>query len=59
MRLISKCRRLKVRHSYLPEDQIEHMLYDGEDYGGTRPCHYEWVKALCDERVAYDVTFVF
>ena len=26
---------------------------------GTRPCHYEWVKALRDECVAYDVTFVF
>ena len=44
---------------YLPEGQIEQVLCDGENYGGMRPCHYEWVKALCDECVAHDVTFVF
>ena len=44
---------------YLSEGQIEQVLCDGENYGGARPCHYEWVKALCDECVAYDVTFVF
>ena len=35
------------------------VLCDGENYGGARPCHYEWVKALHDTCVAYDVTFVF
>ena len=44
---------------YLPEGQIEQVLCDGENYGGARPCHYEWVKALRDECVARDVTFVF
>ena len=44
---------------YLPEQQIEQVLCDGENYGGTRPCHYEWVKQLRDECAAHNVTFVF
>ena len=44
---------------YLKENQIEQVLCDGENYGGARPCHYEWVKALRDECVRYNVTFVF
>ena len=46
-------------HKYLPAGQIEQVLCDGENYGGARPCHYEWVKALRDECAAFDVTFVF
>jgi protein gp37 len=44
---------------YLPAGQIEQVLCDGENYGGARPCHYEWVKSLRDECEAYNVTFVF
>ena len=44
---------------YLPSGQIEQVLCDGENYGGARPCHYEWVKSLRDECVEYDVTFIF
>ena len=44
---------------YLPAGQIEQVLCDGENYGGARPCHYEWVKSLRDECAAYAVTFVF
>jgi protein gp37 len=44
---------------YLPAGQIEQVLCDGENYGGARPCHYEWVKSLRDECAAYHVTFVF
>ena len=44
---------------YLPAGQIEQVLCDGENYGGARPCRYEWVKALRDECAAYDVTFTF
>lgn len=44
---------------YLPAGQIEQVLCDGENYGGARPCHYEWVKSLRDECVEYNVTFVF
>ncbi|MDY6280152.1 MAG: DUF5131 family protein [Roseburia faecis] len=44
---------------YLPSGQIEQVLCDGENYGGARPCYYEWVKSLRDECVEYNVTFVF
>ena len=44
---------------YLPSGQIEQVLCDGENYGGARPCHYEWVKGLHDECAEYNVTFVF
>ena len=43
----------------LATGQIEQVLCDGENYGGSRPCHYEWVRALRDECAAADVTFVF
>ena len=44
---------------YLPAGQIEQVLCDGENYGGARPCHYEWIKNLHDECAEYNVTFVF
>lgn len=44
---------------YLESGQIEQVLCDGENYNGTRPCHYEWVKHLREECVRHDVTFVF
>ena len=44
---------------YLPSGQIEQVLCDGENYGGARPCRYEWVKALRDECEIFNVTFVF
>lgn len=44
---------------YLSTGQIEQVLCDGENYGGTRPCHYEWVKNLHDVCLKYHVTFVF
>ena len=44
---------------YLQENQIEQVLCDGENYGGARPCHYEWVEELRDECVRHNVTFVF
>ena len=44
---------------YLPEGQIEQVLCDGENYGGARPCHYEWVKSLHDECFRHNVTSVF
>ena len=45
--------------AYLAAGQIEQVLCDGENYGGTRPLHYEWVKTLHDECVERDITFVF
>ena len=44
---------------YLDEGQIEQVLCDGENYGGTRPCHYEWVRDLRGECVEHGITFVF
>ena len=44
---------------YLSEGQIEQVLCGGENYDGSRPCHYEWVKLLYDQCREYDVTFNF
>ena len=44
---------------YLASGKLEQVLCDGENYGGARPCHYEWVKELSDECREADVTFVF
>lgn len=34
---------------YLPKGQIEQVLCGGENYDGSRPCHYEWVKLLYNQ----------
>ena len=44
---------------YLDTGEIEQVLADGENYGGARPCHYEWVKSLHDQCASRDITFVF
>ena len=44
---------------YLTDGQIRQVLCEGENYGGARPCRYEWVRALRDACAACDVTFVF
>ncbi len=44
---------------YLPAGQIEQVVAGGENYEGSRPCRYEWVKNLYDECKAADVTFCF
>ena len=44
---------------YLISGQIEQVLCGGENYDGSRPCRYEWVKALSDQCRKYDVTFNF
>ena len=44
---------------YLADGQIRQVLCDGENYGGARPCRYEWVRDLRDECREFDVTFVF
>ena len=44
---------------YLAKGQIEQVLCGGENYDGSRPCHYEWVKLLYDQCREYDVTFNF
>ena len=44
---------------YLDSGQIERVLCGGENYGGRRPCHFDWVKALREECVPRDITFCF
>ena len=44
---------------YLATGLIEQVLCEGENYGGTRPCHYEWVVQLRNECAEANVTFVF
>ena len=38
---------------------IEQVIVGGENYAGSRPCRYAWVRSLYDECVAADVTFAF
>ena len=44
---------------YLGDGQIEQVICGGENYGGARPCDFEWVKGLRSECVLHDVTFCF
>lgn len=44
---------------FLGDGQIEQVICGGENYGGARPCNYDWVKKLrraCEE---YDIPFCF
>lgn len=44
---------------WLSAGQIEQVICGGENYGGARPCHYDWVKSLYDECVSADIRFCF
>ncbi len=44
---------------YLQSGQIEEVLCGGENYDGSRPCHYNWVKSLSEQCRQYNVTFNF
>lgn len=44
---------------YIPAGQIEQVIAGGENYDGSRPLNYEWVKQLYDECVGADITFCF
>lgn len=44
---------------YLATGQMETVFADGENYDGTRPLHYEWVKLLYEQCKKYDVPFSF
>ena len=44
---------------YLDSGQIERVLCGGENYGGRRPCRFEWVRTLREECVPRDITFCF
>ena len=44
---------------YLKTAQIEQVICGGENYDGSRPCNFEWVKSLRNECKRYNVTFCF
>ncbi len=44
---------------YLDSGQIGQVACGGENYGGSRPCHFDWVKELREECEARDITFCF
>ena len=44
---------------YLQSGQIERVVCGGENYDGSRPCNFDWVKSLRQECVLHNVTFCF
>lgn len=44
---------------YLRDGQIEQVACGGENYGGERPCDFDWVKALREECISHDISFCF
>ena len=44
---------------YLKTGQIEQVICGGENYDGSRPCNFEWIKSLRNECEKYNVTFCF
>ena len=44
---------------YLDSGMIEQVACGGENYGGTRPCDFDWVKALREACVSRNITFCF
>ncbi len=44
---------------YLKEGRIEQVICGGENYDGSRPLRYDWVKNLYQECVEANVTFCF
>ena len=44
---------------YLDSGQIQQVACGGENYGGERPCDYDWVKLLREECASRNITFCF
>ncbi len=44
---------------YLASGQIGQVVCGGENYDGSRPCDFDWVRSLRRECEEYDVTFCF
>lgn len=44
---------------YLGDGVIEQVICGGENYGGARPCHFDWVRQLRAECVRHNITFCF
>lgn len=46
-------------NKYLATGKIETVLAGGENYLGSRPLNYEWVKKVHDDCVKHDVQLIF
>ena len=46
-------------NSFLATGKIEWVLAGGENYLGSRPLHYEWVKKVSDQCKTHNVKFTF
>lgn len=44
---------------FLESGQIEQVICGGENYDGSRPCNFDWVKKLRAECVERNITFCF
>ena len=44
---------------YLADGQIEQVIAGGENYDGSRPCNFDWIRSLSTQCQSYDVTFCF
>ncbi|MDE6287944.1 MAG: phage Gp37/Gp68 family protein [Muribaculaceae bacterium] len=49
---------LEVR-DYLASGLIEQVIAGGENYDGSRPCDFDWVKSLSEQCRLHDVRFCF
>ncbi len=49
---------LDIGH-YLATGMIEQVVAGGENYDGSRPCDFDWIKSLSAQCVRHDVTFCF
>ena len=44
---------------WLATGQVEQVLAGGENYGGARPCNFDWIKSLSLQCKSYNNRFVF
>lgn len=44
---------------YLATGQIEQVIAGGENYGGARPCHFDWIKRLRASCQSHAISFCF
>ncbi len=57
--LIGPVRLRQAAPGCLGARKIEQVVCGGENYGGSRPCHFDWVRDLHRECAEADVTFAF
>ena len=44
---------------YLATGQIEQVISGGENYDGSRPCNFDWIKSLSNQCKIHNVKFTF